>query len=1082
MPYIIPHVRDLEDSAPRMLIGHRLLPETHPLRRFEEQKRLVYDRDYAYMCLVGMIPPKEQGGRRPERRLPPAPLPPGSRASKVLRKLLPPGVPASGPPSPRSPRNIFRRNAAAGSPKNPVVPVTQEPSAATWNRVFGRIPPRVLKTVPESINNIKMIPHNSNEDDLCLVPLGSENAIPTVRGIIEEYHEEREYEQTEQTSLKEKRTPVYLSPKLAQYTAEAIRKSNLKNHPVSSSARLPPKAHQLLGSPRPTNNNSDSTHVEHVEQTPLHTKGNPTTSLRHSASFRVASLLTPTKARKSSTSSLAQSKVVQHTSSSSHHTTFSHKHTATSSSSSPLKHSSFLSTVSSRNKMSAQPSPTKQATAGAPSNKSASDAAVSPTKSYASPKKEDSSLKRALSNAFTPKRMREDVPPPPPRKDTPPRAHDKSAHLRMSANIIDVRGPSDAYSGNGFAATVEDAEDEAPTNKSRETITVAFGDECSPVKSVKSGVVKMTHAAYSPFVGQKAVFEADPEVVQKIQQEFATPPLDFGLFHSHEVEKKSPKSAQKAMTPRYIAGGLLEGGLLPATTYQPPPKISEKIKPQPEIYSPSMYSVATGNDVFNTGTHGVASEEPEAIPIVPSNSPIYNDEHVNGALARPRVEPIRYICTVNDNDYVYRPEDHVFNRHRGETPVVTHDFATAGAEQKQGSSTKGPVNVDTPANKINGYGGLQFDQYEHPSAKPRPLRRVSRDNSSRSSSGRSLRERFFAADGLGIELSESSNTHVYDNGTTIGVDGDDEHERRREMIAMRSPNSSIKPSPFSYPSLPPKSKERKYKSHPVQSSQAVIDAWNSDPEAKMDYKLDLMGGKVEDLVTAQTSNEKLLTSTQKSVDKILAEQLKIREDMDEIVANHNVFRESFEAVVSDTHTLAAEYRKIRDSVSDIAEHVIDDEMLELLVVKVVKRLLPTISRVEEKVDANFKSVLDILDPPKEGKQKKTKEPVADEHAANQHAANKHVANKHAANKHVANKHVAGQQTPAVAPTNAYTSPVKGVQYAPASNLHFSSGNNNGAFSASANGPFTSSNNELLAPRGGNVRKSKYNYTEDPSER
>jgi hypothetical protein len=427
---------------------------------------------------------------------------------------------------------------------------------------------------------------------------------------------------------------------------------------------------------------------------------------------------------------------------------------------------------------------------------------------------------------------------------------------------------------------------------------------------------------------------------------------------------------------------------------------------------------------------------------------------------------------VNDNDYIYRPEDHVFNRHRGETPVFTHDFATAGAEQKQASSARVPVNVDTPANKTNGYGGLEFDQYEHPSAKPRPLRRVSRDNSSRSSSGRSLRERFFAADGLGIELSESSNTHVYDNGTTIGVDGDDEYERRRDMIAMRSPNSSIKPSPFGYPSLPPKSKERKYKSHPVQSSQAMTDALNSGHEAEMHQKMDSMGEKVEGLVTEQTRNDSILSSIQKSVEQISAEQHKIRKDMDLVVANHNLCRGSLETLVAGNLNLAAETRKIRESVTDLAEHVMDDEMLELLVVKVVERLLPTISRVEEKVDANFKSVLDILDPPKEGKQKKTKKPFADEHAANQHAANKHVANKH----------VAGQQTPAVAPTGAYTSPVKSVQYAPASNLHFSSGNNNGAFSASANGPFASSNNELLAPNGGYSRKSKYNYTEDPSER
>ena len=62
------------------------------------------------------------------------------------------------------------------------------------------------------------------------------------------------------------------------------------------------------------------------------------------------------------------------------------------------------------------------------------------------------------------------------------------------------------------------------------------------------------------------------------------------------------------------------------------------------------------------------------------------------------------------------------------------------------------------------------------------------------------------------------------------------------MIAMRSPKSLIKPFRFSCPSLPPKSKERKYKSHPVESSQAMIDALNSDPEAKMHHKLDFMGG------------------------------------------------------------------------------------------------------------------------------------------------------------------------------------------------------------------------------------------------
>jgi hypothetical protein len=603
-----------------MLIGHRLLPEMHPIRRFEEHKRLVYARDYAYMCLVGIIPAKEKGGRRPDRRLPRAPLPPGSRARKVLRKPLPPDFPApppgAGPASPRSPRNIFRRNSAAGSPlgkpKNLVVPVTQGPSDATWKRVFGRIPPRVLNTIPESINNITMIPHASNEVGLTLVPLGSENAVPTVRGIIEDYYEEQEYEQTEQTSIREKRTPVYMSPEQAEYTAEAIRKTNMNHSTGLSIGRLPPKAKQLLGSPQPTNNNSDWSHVntvehtesveqaqtvkhvDHVDPSPLHSKGTSTNSLRHSASLKLASLLTPTKARKPITSSSAHSKVVNRTSLSLQPTTFLHKHTATPSSSfSPLKHSSTLHSTSKRNRMSAQPSPTKQAAAGALSNESNSESSKSPVKSTASPKKEDFSLKRALSNVLAPKR--EEVPPPLPKKDTPPPATDM---LRMSANIVDVGGPSDAYSGHGFSAATEE---KAASVKSRETITVAFGDECSPVKEVKSGIVKMTHPPYSPFVGQKAVFEADPQNVKEIQEEFKSPPMDYALFHSpHLGKKKSPKSVQQAITPRYIAGGLLEGGLLPPTTYQPPPQTSDKVKPKKEVvYSPSMYSVATGNDVFN---------------------------------------------------------------------------------------------------------------------------------------------------------------------------------------------------------------------------------------------------------------------------------------------------------------------------------------------------------------------------------------------------------------------------------------------------------------------------------------------------
>ena len=110
---------------------------------------------------------------------------------------------------------------------------------------------------------------------------------------------------------------------------------------------------------------------------------------------------------------------------------------------------------------------------------------------------------------------------------------------------------------------------------------------------------------------------------------------------------------------------------------------------------------------------------------------------------------------------------------------------------------KPPVNVDTSANKTNDYGNLQYDTYEHPSTKPRPLRRVSGYSSSRSSSGRSLRDAYHEAGGLGIELSEkSSNIYAHDNGTTLGVDGDNNFERRRDMINVRSPDFYLKQSGF----------------------------------------------------------------------------------------------------------------------------------------------------------------------------------------------------------------------------------------------------------------------------------------------
>ncbi|KAG9633498.1 hypothetical protein KCU77_g8780, partial [Aureobasidium melanogenum] len=989
MPYIIPHVNDLNPRLPRMLIGHRILPETNPLRRFEEHKRETWARDYSYMCLVGIIPAKEPSKGRPDRRLPQAPLPPGLHARKLLGKPLPLELPTPPPPpgpspSPRPPEHVLRRNPIAASPlgrsKKPNVLVTTESCDAPWKRVFGRIPPRVLATIPENINNITMAPRPTTDEDLCLVPQGSENAVPTVRGIIEEYYEDQEYQhsnfQEKETPLKEKRNPVYLSPEQAQYTAEAIHRSNVNSAVRSTAVRLPPKAKQVLGSPQPINNNSDWHLSNSFEQSPLHSKGNSVNSLRHSASSKVASLLNPTKARKPSTSSLAHSKVVKHTSSSSYHTTGLHTHKNTTLSFSPIKHSSILSS----NIMSAQGSPTKQAAAGASSDKGSAKSPVSPNKPAASPKKEVSSLKRAMSTLLTPNRAPEDVPPPPPKKDTPPPVTDKPTHLKMSSNIVDVGRPSDAYSGNGFAATAESTDDENHSIQSRETITVAFGDECSPVKEVKSGVVKMTHQPYSPFVGQKATFEADPKLVKDINEEFQSPPMDSTFFHSPQIGKKvSPKSAEKAKTPRFIAGGLLEGGLLPATTYQPPPEVGEQIRPKTEIYSPSMYSVTNGHDVFRVSfllfstflfstidpstcallclapsssaeqywklLLTAAAQEAVSTPVVPSNSPTNDDKQVDGTLPRARIPGIQYIKTVQDNEYVYRPEDHTFNRHRGETPVMTYDFATAGAQQSQARSVSGPATVQTPTNNVTGYNGMPF---EHPSAVPLPLRRTSRDNSSRSSSGRSLRDRYRETGGLGIELSEPTNNYyTHDNGTTLGIDGDGNFERRRDTVAMKSPDYFTKQGNFDTPpSQLPMSDERKYRSFMDESYKELNHAMHTRHDAEVS-KLDILADKIDQIFA---DNRKL----RKDVDGIHVEERKHREAVDVIAANNYLTRENLETIVT-------ENRKMRNSISDMAEHILDHEKLELLVDKIVERLHPTIVRGIEKNDLNTERILACID-------------------------------------------------------------------------------------------------------------------------
>lgn len=401
-------------------------------------------------------------------------------------------------------------------------------------------------------------------------------------------------------------------------------------------------------------------------------------------------------------------------------------------------------------------------------------------------------------------------------------------------------------------------------------------------------------------------------------------------------------------------------------------------------------------------------------PVVPSNSPANDDKQVDGTLPRARIPGIQYIKTVEDNEYVYRPEDHTFNRYRGETPVMTHDFATAGAQQSQGCSVSGSATVQTPTNNVNGYKGMPF---EFPSAVPLPLRRTSRDNSSRSSSGRSLRDRYKETGGLGIELSEpTDNYYIHDNGTTLGVDGDGNFERRRDTVAMRSPDYFNKQGNFgATASQLLMSDEHKYRSSVDRSYKELDNAMSSRHDAQM-HMMDVLGDKLD--------------RNRNAADHTLMNIRKLRESTNAIAANNHLLRENVDAVVTDNRKIRDSVSNIRDSVTDVAEHILDNEKLDLLVDKIVERLHPAIVRGIEKNDLNTERILARLD--------KTHEQVLKEFDYLKYKQGKTV--------------------------RAYPSP--------------SAGN----FSPSSQGFFSPTSNGYFSPSSKGYRNPPGKYTEEPSER
>jgi hypothetical protein len=106
------------------------------------------------------------------------------------------------------------------------------------------------------------------------------------------------------------------------------------------------------------------------------------------------------------------------------------------------------------------------------------------------------------------------------------------------------------------------------------------------------------------------------------------------------------------------------------------------------------------------------------------------------------------------------------------------------------------------------------------------------------------------------------------------------------MSSMRSPDVYDKEAGFrSFSSYKPRSKDQKYRSQPVESSKDVITGSTSRREADMHHKLDLMGGKIERVISVHSRKEGLLASTQESLDQILAGDCKNHDTIHVLASN-----------------------------------------------------------------------------------------------------------------------------------------------------------------------------------------------------
>lgn len=483
-----------------------------------------------------------------------------------------------------------------------------------------------------------MIPHARSFSEPVLVPPGTENAEPTVRGLVEEHAEAR---QRQKTGDNNQVRQVIIKHKMSGIKTTQDVKAMDSGDEFDSP--MPPKARKVLGSPNQPEKRVESSEKQESSSQPQVSFD----ALKQRVSSRIAGLRTPNKVSTTSSSSLVHGTNTGRTSPLAHHTLIFKPQNNHKSSAGFKLPSNFDPET--------QPEPTHPGMSPVKS----SDFKTTPSKSLISPtkynqttrngkdkNKQPSPLKRTLS-ALTPKSRQQSFDkalPPTPRKNTPPEfkpsatINDLASHTAtmpalcyqnsISSQSKTEKSCTDASrAGNRHELLTTDertskllrhaseaavaATQNKTHNKAKEPMKQSSRTTVSVngiyIKNASTGVARVVDEPLLRNQPQQAqVFTADADLAAEIEEDFKTPPLPTSAFYSPRLRFGSGTGYGYLHTgvvtpandniPPHDTTGLLNGKYLPAVAYKPtlPEQDGSQL-----AYTPSVYTITNGADVFS---------------------------------------------------------------------------------------------------------------------------------------------------------------------------------------------------------------------------------------------------------------------------------------------------------------------------------------------------------------------------------------------------------------------------------------------------------------------------------------------------